>query len=87
LRADSRGRRRRPTPPLAAWSSQGRGPVLYRSTSGNARWRRGGTTKFWRRVANGATNPATWKTVLQAGGQTLGAANHMNTKTFALCSA
>lgn len=38
-------------------------------------------------VANGATNPATWKTVLQAGGQTLGASNHMNTKTFALCSA
>jgi hypothetical protein len=38
-------------------------------------------------VANGATNPNSWKTVLQAGGQTLGAANHMDTKTFALCSA
>jgi hypothetical protein len=38
-------------------------------------------------VANGATNPNTWKTVLQAGGQTLGASNHMDTKTFALCSA
>ena len=38
-------------------------------------------------VANGATNPNTWKTVLQAGGQALGANNHMDTKTFALCSA
>lgn len=38
-------------------------------------------------VANGATNTATWKTVLQAGGHTLGASNHMDTTTFALCSA
>lgn len=38
-------------------------------------------------VANGATNPNSWKTVLQAGGQTLGVNNHMDTKTFALCSA
>ena len=29
-------------------------------------------------VANGATNPNTWKTVLQAGGQTLGSSNHMD---------
>jgi hypothetical protein len=38
-------------------------------------------------VANAATNPSTWKTVLQAGGQALASGNHMNTKTFALCSA
>jgi hypothetical protein len=37
-------------------------------------------------VANGATNPADWTSVLQAGGQTLGSGNHMNTHTFALCS-
>jgi hypothetical protein len=37
-------------------------------------------------VSNGATNPAYWTTVLQAGGQTLGSGNHMNTHTFALCS-
>lgn len=38
-------------------------------------------------VATGATNPTTWKTVLQAGGQTLASGRHMDTKTFALCSA
>jgi hypothetical protein len=37
-------------------------------------------------VATGATNPNTWKSVLQAGGQTLAAGRHMDTKTFALCS-
>ncbi len=34
-----------------------------------------------------ASNPNTWKTVLQAGGQTLATGSHMDTKTFALCSA
>jgi hypothetical protein len=38
-------------------------------------------------VANGATNPNSWMTVLQAGGQTLAGGRHMDTKTFALCSA
>jgi hypothetical protein len=37
-------------------------------------------------VSNGSTNPGNWTTVLQAGGQTLGSSNHMNTHTFALCS-
>jgi hypothetical protein len=37
-------------------------------------------------VANAATNPSYWTSVLQAGGQTLATGRHMNTHTFALCS-
>lgn len=37
--------------------------------------------------ADNDTNPNTWKSVLQAGGQTLASGSHMDTKTFALCSA
>jgi hypothetical protein len=38
-------------------------------------------------VVNGARNPRAWSTVLQAGGQALSIGSHMDTKTFALCSA
>jgi hypothetical protein len=37
-------------------------------------------------VSNGATDPSDWTIVQQAGGQTLGSSNEMNTHTFALCS-
>ncbi len=37
-------------------------------------------------VADGAPNPATWTTLVQAGGQNLPAGDHMDTHGFALCA-
>jgi 6-phosphogluconolactonase (cycloisomerase 2 family) len=37
-------------------------------------------------VADGTTNPTVWTALLQAGGQSLQAANHMNLHSFAMCA-
>ncbi|HEY5197092.1 MAG TPA: beta-propeller fold lactonase family protein [Solirubrobacteraceae bacterium] len=37
-------------------------------------------------VANGAANPTVWTALLQAGGQSLQTANHMNLRAFAMCA-